>query len=164
MEGTDRNPLSEYYFNILDSLSIGVAIVNRDGVYVHCNTDYIRRSNMSYHELIGKNVHYFVKNKISDSCLFDSVIETRQIVTRRQLIRGNRPNEVAEKLLIAYPICEKGGTEIIYVVDTDCDMPEFESLFAIARRSPAMEGSLLAQAKHPETIIYKSQLMENLVS
>lgn len=90
------------------------------------------------------------------------VLEKRQPICYRQIIKNAKTGEVRERLTTASPIYNREGTEIELVIYTDYDIAEFERRLETAMKAP-LKIDALQKARGGGTFVYASRAMEELI-
>jgi Transcriptional regulator containing PAS, AAA-type ATPase, and DNA-binding domains len=147
-----------FFEGILDNIDIPVAVANKAAEYVYANTSFVRISDLTIKEIIGKSVRYYYENKIADSFLFELVLADRKQVTQIQKIKYENA-VLMEKILTASPVFGEQG-DVEFVVYTYQDREQLELLYRQAHKTVSIQQGV---QKNGESLVYKSALMTHLV-
>ena len=147
-----------FFQGILDNIDIPVAVANKAAEYVYANTSFVKLSDLTIKEIIGKSVRYYYENKITDSFLFELVLAGRKQVTQIQRIKHENAL-LMEKILTASPLFGEQG-DIEFVVYTYQDREQLEQLYRHAHKTISIRQGEKKNDEHP---VYASPLMTQLM-
>lgn len=116
------------FAEILDNIDVGIALFDPQGNYLFVNTNLINWRNIPRAEFLSHNVHDFLK--IMDVCVFDLVMEKKQLVKRLQTYRNfhNMDGVTRLRMVTGIPIFDAFGN-IQYVISMMQDIQTFEDLY-----------------------------------
>jgi len=102
--------LSAHMDSILDTLSDGVYISDRDGVTLKVNTMYEKLTGLKREELVGCNVRELKKRGVFNVALNPEIVSTGKPITRVQTNMHDR-----RMVLSGYPIFDEAGNVFLVV-------------------------------------------------
>ena len=147
-----------FFEGILDNIDIPVAVADKQARYVYANTGFVKISDLTIKEIIGKSVRHYYENKIADSFLFELVLAGRKQVTQIQKIKYENV-ALMEKVLTASPVFGEQG-DVEFVVYTYQDREQLEQLYRHAHKTISIQHG---EKKSGENPIFRSSLMIQLI-
>jgi len=149
---------TSFFEGILDNIDIPVAVADKQACYVYANTSFVKLSDLTIKEIIGKSVRYYYESKIADSFLFELVLAGRKQVTQIQRIKRESA-VVMEKILTASPLFGEQG-DVEYVVYTYQDREQLEQLYRHAHKTISIQQG---GKKSDDSPVFESVLMTQLI-
>jgi transcriptional regulator with PAS, ATPase and Fis domain len=149
---------------IMDNCADGIYVLDDKGIYLFANSVYVQSINMTKSELIGFDVHNFLRTKIVDFLISDIVYkEKRRVVMFQDVYHQNAPDNLMHRqLIIATPIFnEKGAVNNVVAVVRRLDtMHDFYHQASMGLPSPLRMNTEDAKSRN---IIAESPAMLQLL-
>lgn len=146
----------------LDNVEVGILVYDKDGWVQFVNATHLRQSYYTYEEFQHFNTYEAYRTRVSNVCLFDQVIKTKQPATAIQHTYHGRENTNYEKLVTAVPIFDEYGN-VTNVVSTFIDLDTFQKKYAAARLGGEYTYDLSAAKKAENKMVYASETMQKLL-
>ena len=90
--------------NVFDAIDVGVTVTDDQGNIIYVNAAQLNRSHYTYQEYMNLNVRTLYETKVSDTCLFDVVMEHKKAVSAIQRTYHKSDGSSYEKLVTATPL------------------------------------------------------------
>lgn len=161
----DRQMDYRFFELLLDNLSDGIFVLNKDMRFIYTNTAYCTQLRMTKEKLIGTDVHDFLKTKQIDFCITDMVMqEKKQIVIFQDVYDTlHTGRKTFRQLVIATPIFdEEGQIQYIMVVFRRLSTLNKEYYLA-ANRGEVNSTRVYETSINEQNIVAKSPQMQQIL-
>lgn len=148
--------------SLLDNVDVGILVYDRDGWVQFVNATHLKFSHYTYEDFQHFNTYEVYKSKVSNICLFDRVIKSKQSATAIQHTNHGRDGSNYSKLVTAIPIFDELGN-VVNVVSTFIDLKDFQDKYEAAQRESNITFDLKVSEKDRSQIIYGSDKMQQLL-
>ena len=151
--------------NVFDAIDVGVTVTDDQGNIIYVNAAQLNRSHYTYQEYMNLNVRTLYETKVSDTCLFDVVMEHKKAVSAIQRTYHKSDGSSYEKLVTATPLFDADG-HVSNVVTTYIDLDVFREKYSqalLAQEISINNPNPKGEKDYQSQVIYRSKEMEQLL-
>lgn len=157
--------MNEYLLEaITDNCADGIYVLDDKGFYIFANSVYVNSINMTKSDLIGYDVHNFVRTKMIDFCISDIVYkEKRRVVMFQDVYNKHDPSrKMHRQLIISTPIFDDKGNvrNIVAIVRRLDTMHDYYQQASMTESGPRYSDDFDG---NPPDIIAESASMHDLL-
>ena len=157
-----------FYELIMDNLSDGIYVLDKDLKFVYVNAAYCTQLRMTKDTLIGTDVHDFLQTKQIDFCIADMVREQKKKVVVFQNVYDalNTGRKTFRQLVIATPIFDE-KEHIRYILAVFRRLETLNEEYSLAENWGEIKYTMVAEEEtklEEKDIIAKSPQMQKILS
>lgn len=143
--------------DILNSMSDGIFIADRNGVTLAVNKTYEEIFGIPSHEVVGRYVGDLVKDGTFSDSVILPVIQSKSSVTKLLRTRNGK-----EALVTGKPIFNQAG-DLVMAVTNVRDISDLNALQYELQRERSLSESILKNNSQAENIVVKSPAMKRIL-